>query len=107
MIGARRALGSVLVLDVILLTALLAFSGGPANPFSLLYLVQITLSAVVLSRMWTWSLGVLSILGFGFLFFFHLPLVIFEGITQGQLFSSPHWDVGRFCYRSGIDLHSD
>jgi len=78
-VGARRALGSALVLDIILLTILLAFSGGPANPFSLLYLVQITLSAVVLSRAWTWSLGVLSILGFGFLFFYHLHLSVFEG----------------------------
>jgi len=78
LIGARRMLGSILVLDVILLTALLAFSGGAANPFSLLYLVQITLSAVVLSRSWTWSLGILSILGFGFLFFFHVPLLALE-----------------------------
>jgi len=87
-VGARRALGSVLVLDVILLTALLAFAGGPANPFSLLYLVQITLSSVVLSRTWTWSLGVLSILGFGFLFFYHLPLAIFEGHHADGNFSA-------------------
>lgn len=78
-VGARRALGSVLVLDIVLLTILLALSGGPANPFSLLYLVQITLSAVVLSRTWTWSLGLLSIVGFGCLFFYHLPLSVFEG----------------------------
>jgi len=86
--GARRALGGVLVLDVILLTVLLTFAGGPANPFSLLYLVQITLSAVVLSRTWTWSLGVLSILGFGFLFFYHLPLSIVEGHHGASSFSA-------------------
>jgi len=88
MIGARRALGSMLVLDVILLTVLLAFTGGPANPFSLLFLVQITLSAVVLSRTWTWSLGILSILGFGFLFFFHVPLSLFEGHHASGNFSA-------------------
>ncbi len=88
LIGARRVLGSVLVLDVILLTALLAFTGGPANPFSLLYLVQITLSAVVLSRRWTWSLGILSIFAFGFLFFFHVPLSIFEGHHATNNFSA-------------------
>jgi len=88
LIGARRVLGSVLVLDVILLTALLALAGGPANPFSLLYLVQITLSAVVLSRTWTWSLGVVSILGFGFLFFCHLPLSVFEGHHAASNFSA-------------------
>ncbi|MFZ0746353.1 MAG: ATP-binding protein [Terracidiphilus sp.] len=88
LIGARRALGSMLVLDVLLLTVLLAFTGGPANPFSLLFLVQITLSAVVLSRTWTWSLGILSILGFGFLFFWHAPLSFFEGHHASSNFSA-------------------
>jgi two-component system sensor histidine kinase RegB len=88
LIGARRVLGSVLVVDVILLTALLALTGGPVNPFSVLYLVQITLSAVVLSRTWTWSLGILSILGFGFLFFFHMPLSVFEGHHTASNFSA-------------------
>jgi len=40
--------------------------GGPANPFSLLYLVQITLSAVVLSKEMDLGAGVLSVAGFGF-----------------------------------------
>jgi two-component system sensor histidine kinase RegB len=84
-LGGRRALGATLVLDVLVLTALLSLTGGPANPLTLLYLVQITLSAVVLSRAWTWSLGILSILGFGFLFPFHIPLLVLEGHhpTQG------------------------
>lgn len=61
-------LGCVLVLDVLLLTALLAASGGASNPFTVLYLVHITLSAVVLSARWTATLAVLSIAGFGLLF---------------------------------------
>jgi two-component system sensor histidine kinase RegB len=85
--GARRALGMTLILDVLALTALLALTGGPANPLTLLYLVQITLSAVVLSRAWTWSLGILSILGFGFLFPFHIPLLALEGHHPAQGFS--------------------
>jgi len=87
-IGPRRALGLTLVLDIILLTTVLAIAGGPANPFSLLYLVQITFSAVVLSRMWTWLLGLLSILGFGFLFFFHVPVTALEGHHPSQTFSA-------------------
>ena len=39
--------------------------GGPTNPFSLLYLVQITFSAVLLHRLWTWTLGIVSTLSFG------------------------------------------
>lgn len=86
-IGGRRALGGTLVLDVVLLTVLLSLTGGPANPLTLLYLVQITLSAVVLSRAWTWSLGILSVLGFGFLFPFHMPLLALEGHHPAQGFA--------------------
>jgi two-component system sensor histidine kinase RegB len=85
--GVRRALGSILALDTICLTALLALSGGPANPFSLLYLVQITLSAVVLSKEWTWVLGILSIAGFGLLFPMHVRLSIFEAHHASEGFS--------------------
>ena len=48
--NARRALGLSLAIDIVALTAVLALSGGPANPFTLLFLVQITLSAMVLSK---------------------------------------------------------
>ena len=42
-------LGTFLVLDVALLTGLLYLSGGPTNPFSIIYVVYIALSAVMLS----------------------------------------------------------
>jgi len=86
-LGVRRALGSFLALDTLCLTALLALSGGPANPFSLLYLVQITLSAVVLSREWTWGLGILSVACFGSLFPLHVRVSIFEGHHTNEGFS--------------------
>jgi two-component system, sensor histidine kinase RegB len=60
--------GAVLAIDTVSLTLLLAASGGPMNPFTVLYLVQITLSAVVLSARWTTAVAVLSVLGFGLLF---------------------------------------
>ena len=83
--GARRTLGLFLTLDTLCLTAVLALSGGPANPFTLLYLVQITLSAVVLSKPWTWALGILSVMGFGFLFWIHVRIPALEAhhVTQG------------------------
>ncbi len=86
--NARRALGLSLAIDIVALTAVLALSGGPANPFTLLFLVQITLSAVVLSKAWTWFLGLLSILGFGFLFLVHVTLPILEGHHPAQGFSA-------------------
>lgn len=87
LIGARRAVGGVLVADAIGLTIGLGLAGGPANPFSLLYLVQITLSAVVLSKAWTRFLGAVSILGYGLLFFFHIPVPVLEGHHPGQSFT--------------------
>ena len=69
-------IGSVMLVDVVLLTALLSLTGGPFNPFSCLYLVNIALAAVVLRSGWTWTLVALSLACFGALFAGHgwLPL---------------------------------
>ncbi|MFN0165966.1 MAG: ATP-binding protein [Bryobacteraceae bacterium] len=80
-------LGWIFGLDTLCLTAVLALCGGPLNPFSLLYLVQITVSAVVLRKAWTWVLGAMSTLCFGLLFWVHRPLAIFESHHQVQQFS--------------------
>jgi two-component system sensor histidine kinase RegB len=66
-------LGGYLVLDVVLLTALLYFSGGPTNPFSIIYVVYIAMSAVMLTPRWTWAIAGLSVLSFAALFVFHVP----------------------------------
>ena len=47
---SRTLCGAVLILDTVVLTALLQATGGPSNPFSVLYLVHITLAAVLLGR---------------------------------------------------------
>ncbi|MCP3140611.1 ATP-binding protein [Pyxidicoccus xibeiensis] len=67
-------LGGVLAFDVLLLTGLLALSGGPANPFSVLYLVHVTLAALVLGPRWTVLLALLAVLGHASLFAAHVPL---------------------------------
>lgn len=70
-----QILGIVMVMDMLSLTALLFASGGPNNPFSLFFFVNLSLSAVVLNRVWAWSLNVLSILCFGMLLIEHHQLV--------------------------------
>ena len=75
----QGTLGAVFCLDTVCLSVILGLTGGPTNPFSLLYLVQITLSAVVLRKVWTWVLGALSTACFGLLFFLHVPLAAFQG----------------------------
>lgn len=85
----QQTLGAVFCLDTLCLTVMLGLTGGPNNPFSLLYLVQITLSAIVLRKFWTWVLGTLSTACFGFLFFFHKPLAVFQTHHDEQGLS-PH-----------------
>ncbi|MFP5234215.1 MAG: ATP-binding protein [Acidobacteriota bacterium] len=91
--GAVRSpqamLGAIFTLDTLCLTFVLALTGGPMNPFSLLYLVQITLAAVVLERSWTWALGGLSVVCFGLLFFLRLPFRGFHVSSAEQGFL-PH-----------------
>ncbi|MFM7203940.1 MAG: ATP-binding protein [Myxococcota bacterium] len=67
----RRLQVAVLGLDTLLLTGLLYWSGGPSNPFSVIYMVHVTLAAVLLGATWTWALSLFSSLCFGLLFFFN------------------------------------
>jgi len=83
--------GLVLGLDILLLTGLLYGSGGAANPFTAIYLVHITLAAVVMRGLWAWVLGLLSIAGFGLLFFYNV-----------HVHSLAHMDHGA---GAGISLH--
>ena len=63
-----RVMGVVLLLDTVLLTVQLAGLGGATNPFTVMYLVYITLSAVVLSARWATAVALFSIAGFALLF---------------------------------------
>lgn len=85
----QALLGELFCLDTLCLTVVLGLTGGPMNPFSLLYLVQIMLSAMVLNKAWTWFLGLLSTCAFGLLFWFNRPIAAF----------SPHHA------ESGLTLH--
>ena len=74
-VDAPRALcGAALAFDALQLTLLLHATGGTANPFSVLYLVYITLAAVVLGARWTWSLAALCVACYGLLFALATPL---------------------------------
>ena len=68
----------IMMIDIAILTGLLYLTGGPNNPFSFLYLVQIALAAVLVRARWTWMLVGLSFVGFGILLVAHEPLAIPE-----------------------------
>jgi two-component system sensor histidine kinase RegB len=61
--------GVHLLVDTLALTILIGLTGGPANPFTLLYFVPVTLATQVSPR-WTWALAGACVTGFASLFVF-------------------------------------
>ena len=58
----------------------------PANPFSVFFLVQVLVTAILANRWQTWTVAAASSLGFGLLFFFSVPLpsALGGGHAHGQ-----------------------
>ena len=73
---SNRGLLMALTIDVAALTAQLYLSGGATNPFTSLYLLQITLAAVLLDAWSTWMIVALSCASFGGLAAFYRPLAL-------------------------------
>jgi two-component system sensor histidine kinase RegB len=67
-----------MVLDVVLLTGLICVTGGPTNPFSIFYLVNVVLAAVVLRPVWGWRLGALATACYAAFFLGHRRLPALE-----------------------------
>jgi len=82
-IADSTLVAAVFVLDTLCLTALLTLTGGPNNPFTLLYLVHITLSATILTQRQTWGLGVLACFCFASLFWVYRPIPQLEMHHRG------------------------
>ena len=90
--ATAAVIGSALMLDTLLLTALLYLTGGPHNPFSAFFLIHIAMAASLLGVAWTWALLVEAVACFGCLFRWNQPL----GIV---LHSDP------ICGLRPVDLH--
>lgn len=80
----------VLLFDVIVLTALLALSGGPQNPFCVLYLIHVTVAVVVLPLRWTWAIFGAAVALHGLLFWVHWPMV-WRGTEPAWLLPAGAW----------------
>jgi two-component system sensor histidine kinase RegB len=75
----NRIFGGVLLFDVVILSGLLYFSGGAANPFILFYVANIAVAGVVLSRFWAVMISAASVAGCFMLLHFAVPLGVFAG----------------------------
>lgn len=67
-VAGERTLGAIVLLDVALLTLLMLATGGPSNPFTIGYLVYITLAAVILRGRWPLAVTAACVAGYGSLF---------------------------------------
>ena len=74
-----RACALNLIADIAALTALLALSGGRENPFAVLYLVHITIGAVILPPRWSILVAAASVLAFSALQAMPVHELIIEG----------------------------
>jgi two-component system sensor histidine kinase RegB len=83
---SNRGLLTALILDVAALTAQLYLSGGATNPFTSLYLLQITLAAVLLDVMSTWAIVAIACVSFAALTDVYRPLAL-PPDRAGDLFS--------------------
>lgn len=63
-----------LLLDVLVLTVMLYFSGGSTNPFVLVYLVPITLAAAALPGFYTWIMAAITVVCYSLLMTAYRPL---------------------------------
>jgi two-component system sensor histidine kinase RegB len=71
-------LGLSFASDAVLLTGLLDITGGPFNPFIVMYAVNVWAAAVVLSPAWAATVTVVSLGGFGWLVVDHLQAGLIE-----------------------------
>lgn len=62
----RLAAGLHIAVDIIALAVLIGLSGGASNPFTVLFVVPITLATQVGPR-WTWGAAIASVVAFGVL----------------------------------------
>lgn len=78
----RRAgvpmLGTAFVADAMLLTGLLDITGGPFNPFAVMYAAYVWTAAVTVAPAWAAAVGLVSVAGFGWLIVDHVPTGLVE-----------------------------
>ena len=75
--GRRAGDGEVfahLLIDTVILTLLLYFAGGSANPFISLFLLPATLAAAMLPVRHAWAMAGITLIAYTFLMFWKLPL---------------------------------
>src|SRR6185436_226063 len=74
--SSRAIDGVALLLQVVVLTALLELSGGPSNPFSVVYVVLIAIAALTLGSGWAYLTGACALASYALLIGWHLEELV-------------------------------
>ncbi len=82
-------LTGVMFLDIALLTALIALTGGAMNPFTFLYLVHIVVGAILLPMTMAWGLAAFSAACYGIFFVQAIKLPTFGHDVAQPLCHTP------------------
>ena len=90
-----RAIGLLIGIDVLTLTALLYFSGGAANPFISFYFANVAIAGMILPRVWSWCISLSSILGCLLLLNRAYPLEVFD---SSPLAHNAYWGVAKYAF---------
>ena len=67
--------------DVLILAALLYFTGGSTNPFVSLFLLPLTLAAAALPGRYTWAIATAAVICYSFLMVWYFPIPHQHGIN--------------------------
>lgn len=74
----------LVMLDTVTLTLMLFVTGGAESPFTVFYLLHVTIAAMVLRPRAAWACVAGAALGYGALFFSPFPLRSAEGLVLGE-----------------------
>jgi two-component system sensor histidine kinase RegB len=86
-------LALIMAWDVLHMTLLLFFTGGPMNPFTFLFLVHVALGALIMPQIWAWGLALLTVAGYALLFFIPQPGHHGDGLVAGQSLPACNFNV--------------
>jgi two-component system, sensor histidine kinase RegB len=90
-----RAIGLLIGIDALTLTALLYYSGGAANPFIFFYFANIAIAGMILPQKWAWCIALISVLGGLFLLNQAYSLEVF---ASSPLAHHAIWGVTKFAF---------
>ena len=84
-----RIVAGALVLDVGLLTGVVALTGGASNPFAVLLIVHIALASVVSRSAWSWAVVIAAVIAYASLFFVSVDAHLWHTAVDLEIVRSP------------------